>query len=133
MSDSSSSVTSTTRFPIRYIDHSQGRLWNKTIYDVEGNPVLGPNGSPISFFHTELKTLFLNNSVHIYHRLAEPAYRYIVTSTWQLNKFLEDRFSGSTELKVYHVYVDEDADKNSQEYRQFFTPYRPQLHRNKTY
>lgn len=133
---SQSYETSTVSTPrlrhIRYIDHGQSRLWRKTIYDVDGNPVLGANGVPISFFHSELKTLFLNKTVQLYHRMNEPSYRYIISSKDQLRRFLEDRFYGTEELKVYHVYSDEDSDKSHPDYKAFFTPSVPSYNRYKS-
>jgi len=127
-----SSISTTTKFPIRFIDHGQSRLWSKTLYDVDGNPVIGHDGRPISFFHSELKDMFVSSRVTLHHRLKEPAYRYIATSTYQLSTFLEERARGADTPKTYHVYVDEDADRNCQEYRDLFSPCVPQYTKHKS-
>lgn len=46
-------------------------------------------------------------------------YRYFVTSATQRNIFLYERKYGTEDgpNKAYHVYVDEDVDRNSAEYR----------------
>lgn len=127
-----SSLNTTTKFSVRYIDHGQSRLWNKIIYDVDGNPVIGDNGTPISFFHGELKDMFSSKRVTLHHRLKEPSYRYIVTSTNQLRTFLDERQNGADTPKTYHVYVDEDSDRTCQEYKNMFSRCIPQYTKYKS-
>lgn len=68
-----------------------------------------------AFRSKELK-LYRNSS------MANICYRYFTTSKEQRDKFLEDRQFGSLigPNIAYHVYVDEDVDIKSKEYRSLF-------------
>lgn len=54
--------------------------------------------------------------------LKDICYRYFVVNDEQLQQFQEDREYGTLEgpNKSYHVYVDDDVDRNSTEYKQLF-------------
>lgn len=54
--------------------------------------------------------------------LKNTCYRYFITTEAQLKEFLEAREYGTTlgPNKSYHVYVDEETDRHSTEYKQLF-------------
>lgn len=54
--------------------------------------------------------------------MAGLCYRYFVTSLKQLRTFQLEREYGTAEgpNKAFHVYVDEDIDKNSEQYKTYF-------------
>lgn len=99
-------------------------MYSKILYDVEGNILANQTGRLLNVFRKEMDEAFSNKSLKLYRNSTQKnvCYRYFITSNTQLRNFLEDRTYGSTEgpNKAYHVYVDEDTDRNTPEYKSLF-------------
>jgi len=106
-------------YPIKYQDHKSA--YTKVLYDVEGNALKSDSGVCLSVHRKEMKEAFDSNQVRFIHYMSsEPNYRYFVTSETQLQMFQKHRDHGAPDKKVYHVYLDEDADRHSPFYRRHF-------------
>lgn len=78
----------------------------------------------MNVFRSTLYEALDNKEVRIFRNstMNNVCYRYFVTSEKQLKQFWEERQFGTDESpnKAYHVYVDEDVDRTSEEYRTLF-------------
>lgn len=111
------------RWPVRFRDHKN--ICAKYLYDVDGhilvnedNKILNVNTPRLQdAFHTGMVRLFRNSTQH------NITYRYFVTSKQQLLSFWEQRKYGSPEgpNKCFHVYVDDDVDRSTEEYKRTFS------------
>lgn len=99
-------------------------MYVKILYDVEGNILTNRQGRCLNPFRSIMDDAFANKEIRIYRNstMKNICYRYYVTSIEQRDRFLWDREIGSTEgpNKAYHVYVDEDVDRNTSEYKSLF-------------
>jgi hypothetical protein len=107
------------RYPIKYQSHNS--TYDKILYDVEGKPIINDGGVYLSVYRKEMKEAFDTQQLRLIHYMSsEPSYRYFVTSPAQLKAFQDHRDQGAPEKKIYHVYLDEDADRNSIFFRRHF-------------
>jgi hypothetical protein len=99
-------------------------MYAKILYDVEGNILTNRQGRLLNVFRSIMDDAFEAKEIKLYRNstMANVTYRYFVTSIEQRDRFLWDRQLGSEEgpNKAYHVYVDEDVDRNSKEYKYLF-------------
>lgn len=120
--DSSSLSAKTRKWPIRLVDHRT--MYAKILYDVEGNILTNRQGRLLNVFRSIMDDAFEAKELKLYRNstMANVTYRYFVTSIEQRDRFLWDRQLGSEEgpNKAYHVYVDEDVDRNNKEYKYLF-------------
>ena len=103
------------------MDHRN--LYCKILYDVDGNILTSKTGRLLNVFRPELDDAFNAREVRLYRNstMSNLTYRYWVTSIEQRDRFLWEREMGSKEPnKGYHVYVDEDVDRECREYKSFF-------------
>jgi hypothetical protein len=111
--------SSTRLYPIKYQGHKSP--YAKVLYDVEGNPLKSDRDVYLSVHRKEMKEAFDSNQLRFIHYMSsEPNYRYFVTSESQLQNFQKHRDHGAPSNKVYHVYLDEDANLHSPFYRRHF-------------
>lgn len=109
----------TVYYPVRLLDHKN--MYANVLYDVEGNPLLSPDGQHLNVYTKKMQEAFDAERLRLIHYISsEPSYRYFVTSKTQKREFQKHRTNGSTDKLTYHVYVDEDVDRSSQEYKEFF-------------
>lgn len=96
----------------------------KFLYDVDGNILVDKNHRVVNIYRNSFNEALEKKEVRIFRNktMSELCYRYFITSQEQLDRFLEERRFGSNEgpNKKYHVYVDEDCDKNSPVYKSLF-------------
>lgn len=103
------------------MDHRN--LYSKILYDVEGNILTNKQGRCLNVFRNIMDDAFEAKEVRLYRNgtMNNLTYRYFVTSIEQRDQFLWEREIGATEPnKAYHVYVDEDVDRNCGEYKSLF-------------
>jgi hypothetical protein len=88
---------------------------------VEGNILVDAGGHMVNVYRHTLDDALGKKEVRLFRNstMKNLCYRYFVTSKYQLDKFAEERAWGSKDgpNKTYHVYVDEDVDRESQEYK----------------
>lgn len=105
------------------MDHKT--TYRKFLYDVDGNILTDKTGRLLNSYRENLKKAIERGEVRIFRNktMSECCYRYFITSQEQLDKFYEDRDLGSNlgPNKKYHVYVDEDCDKNTTYYKANFS------------
>ena len=107
------------RYRVKLVDH--GSTYAKVLYDVDGEPIVDSSGQNLSVWKAALKDEFNKGRVRVFHCMKEPTYRYFVRYDAQTRRFREERDNGAVRRKVhYHVYVDEDVDRNSETYRNVF-------------
>lgn len=99
-------------------------MYAKALYDVEGNILTNRTGRCLNVFRSIMDDAFQAKEIRLYRNssMGNLCYRYFVTSIEQRDKFLWDREMGSEEgpNKAYHVYVDEDVDRETREYKSLF-------------
>jgi hypothetical protein len=104
------------------VDHKN--LYSKILYDVEGNILTNPTGRLLNVFRAEMDEAFRVKQLRLYRNssMSGMCYRYFVTSLEQRDRFLEERQFGTYQgpNKAFHVYVDEDIDRQSAEYKSLF-------------
>lgn len=112
MSDSSSMSTcgesnqQELLYKVRFTFHGPS-IYQRKLYDVDGNLIVTSDGSPLHMHHPEIKKAF-EDGLRVIH-CVHPGYRYFVQSDQQLNRFRKDRQEGTLFYKrYYHVYNDED-------------------------
>lgn len=89
-----------------------GNIYSKTLKDVDGNPLTNEWGDEVNVFSKEITRLFKERKIRILHRI-DPGYRYFITSSAQLDRFLREREEGAPlEHIKYFVYFDEDMNFN---------------------
>lgn len=113
----------TTLYPIKMRD--RGSTYASVLYDVEGNPLKNMTGDFLNVRTSAMKSAFDEGSLRLIHCMKEPGYRYFVTSKSQEENFKIHRDVGATRKVTYHVYVDEDVDRNSWSYRNSFVHSKP--------
>jgi len=98
------------------------------LYDVEGEILRTTQGKLINVFRTNMDEAFNEKKLFVFRNatMAGITYRYFTTSREQFKKFIHEREEGTSEgpNKRYHVYVDDDVDCDTQEYRHLFRPSR---------
>jgi hypothetical protein len=99
-------------------------MYAKILYDVEGNILTSRQGRLLNVFRPAMDEAFENKEIRLYRNstMTNVTYRYFVTSIEQRDKFLWDRQLGCDQgpNKAYHVYVDDDVDRRSKEYKSLF-------------
>jgi hypothetical protein len=99
-------------------------MYAKVLYDVEGNILTSRQGRLLNVFRPIMDEAFDKKEVRLYRNstIANVTYRYFVTSIEQRDRFLVDRQYGCEEgpNKGYHVYVDDDVDRSTNEYKSLF-------------
>lgn len=94
------------------------------LYDVDGNLISTPNGKLVNVFRPCMDEEFEAGRLRLFRNSSHHniCYRYFITSEEQLRRFVQDREYGSVEgpNKGYHVYLDEDVDRNCREYKSLF-------------
>lgn len=117
-----SQSTDQKTWPIRLVDHRT--TTSKILYDVEGNILVDNNHRILNIYRGHLDEAMEKKEVRLFRNstMGKVCYRYFITSDYQLETFLEERKWGTTDgpNKAYHVYVDEDTDINSDEYKLLF-------------
>jgi hypothetical protein len=97
---------------------------SKILYDVEGHILTDKYGKLLNIFRPNIDRAFQDKDVRLFRNstMKNMCYRYFIRNETQLNQFQEERAWGTIEgpNKAFHVYVDEDVDRNSQEYKEFF-------------
>lgn len=109
-----------TLYPVKL--KARGSTYASVLYDVEGKPLVDANGRYLNVMRKEMKDAFDDGSIRLIHCMKEPTYRYFVVSENQKQRFQTHRDVGATRKILYHVYVDEDVDTNSYQYRELFIP-----------
>ena len=75
----------------------------------------------MSIYRPKMKEAMTAHEIQIWRNktMGALSYRYFVTSESQRREFLYERKWGTEEgpNKAFHVYVDEDVDRNSKEYK----------------
>ncbi len=105
--------------PVYLVD--RGSVYCRHLYSVSGELLLDDCGTPMNVYSKALKDAFETGRVRLIHRLKEPSYRYFITSNKELKTFQHERDNGAPYLfKKYFVYVDQDVNKKSYEYRTQF-------------
>jgi hypothetical protein len=126
-------VEETTVYPIRLKDC--GSKYSRALVDVEGTPLVNDVGQALNVYTKAMKDAFDSGRLRLVHCMKEPTYAYFVTSDYQMRLFQKDRKRGILpHRQTYYVYVDEDIDRLSREYRENFIPFHKphNQHRNKT-
>lgn len=104
------------------MDHRN--LYSKILYDVDGNILVNNQGRILNVFKAEMDDALKSKEVIFYRNatMANLCYRYFVTSIQQRDIFLEERAFGTPDgpNKGFHVYVDDDTDRTSSEYKSMF-------------
>lgn len=98
-------------------------MYSKILYDVDGNILTNKQGRLLNVFRSIMDEAFETKEVRLYRNstMSSLTYRYFITSAEQRDRFLWEREIGSeSPNKGYHVYVDEDVDRNSPEYKSYF-------------
>ena len=115
---------SVQRWPVRLVDHCN--LYAKYLYDVDGKILINSDNKFLNVHNERLEDALKSKEIRFYRNstMANVCYRYFITSDEQRERFHEDRIYGSDEgpNKAYHVYVDEDVDRNNSEYKRLFKP-----------
>jgi hypothetical protein len=97
----------------------------KFLYDVDGNILTDKHHRLLNIYRENLQEALSKGDVRIFRNktMSDYCYRYFITSQEQLDKFYEDRAFGSNvgPNKKYHVYVDEDCNKNTPYYKSNFS------------
>lgn len=122
----SSSEGSDVLYRIHMVDHKD--VFSKILYDVEGNILRTRMGRLINVFRANMEQAMNDGflTVHRNSTMAGITYRYFTTSQEQMMKFIDERENGTyTGPNVrYHVYVDDDVDRDTAEFRSLFRPSR---------
>lgn len=104
-----------TLFPVRLRD--KGNINASVLYDVEGRPLKDQQtGVLLNVYTKAMQDAFDRGALRLIHCLKEPSFRYFVTNDKQKELFQHYRKFGASHKLTYHVYVDEDVDRNSYEY-----------------
>lgn len=108
-------------YPVKLLDH--GSTYASVLYDVDGQPLRSPCGEYLNVMTKSMKEAFANKSIRLIHCMKEPTYRYFTTSKAQQTRFYAHRDNGAPSKTSYHVYVDDDIDRNGYTYRQHFSKF----------
>jgi hypothetical protein len=102
----SESASETTLFPITFQYHYN--TYAGTLYDVEGNVLVGDGGQRLNVFQVELKEKLITKAIRFIHCMSsDPTYAYFIQSDEQQSRFLYDRVHGHENPNMtYHVYPD---------------------------
>lgn len=122
----SSAEGSDVLYRIHMVDHKD--VFSKILYDVEGNILRTRAGRLINVFRANMEQS-MNAGLLTVHRnstMSGITYRYFTTSKEQMMKFIDERENGTyTGPNVrYHVYVDDDVDRDTSDFRSLFRPSR---------
>lgn len=114
----------TVLIPIKIRDC--GSKYSRTLFDVEGNPLVNTAGNPLHVYTKLMQDEFDSGRLRLIHCMKEPTFAYFVTSDYQKDVFQRHRKVGALPYrKSYYVYVDDDIDKTSYEYKTRFVPFTP--------
>lgn len=117
----SSTNHSEERYPIRLVNHKN--QYAKILVDVDGNVLCDRNGTSLNVYKKEMDEAFLMKDIRLFRNSTTKniCYRYYTTSEDQKTRFWNERSYGSpSKGTLYHVYVDEDTNVNTEEYRSIF-------------
>lgn len=85
-----------------------------------------PTGTIVNAFRANIEEEFDSGRLSIVRNsvMKNICYRYFITSKEQYMTFIDERENGTTDgpHKLYHVYVDDDVDTTTAEYRYMFSP-----------
>jgi hypothetical protein len=99
-------------------------MYSKILYDIDGNILVNEQGRILNVFKPEMDDALKDRHVILYRNssMGNVCYRYFVTSIEQRDNFLEERTFGTPDgpNKGFHVYVDDDVDRTSAEYKSIF-------------
>lgn len=122
----SSSEGSDVLYRIHMVDHKD--VFSKILYDVEGNILRTQTGRLINVFRDNMEEAMNTGHVTVYRNstMSGITYRYFATSKEQMRKFIYERENGTYvgPNVRYHVYVDDDVDRDTTEFRSLFRPSR---------
>lgn len=93
------------------------------MYDVTGNVLRDRHGTPLNLKMWQMDEAFKNGDIRLCRNSTTKniCYRYFVTSDEQKKMFQYDRDNGSIfRNMIYSVYLDEDVDKTTFEYKSLF-------------
>lgn len=123
MTDSSSHSTGSQRWHVHFKDHVDTNA--KYLYDVDGKILVDDNNKILNVYRDNLEVALRTGQVRIFRNSTHHniCYRYFVRNNDQLYNFWEERRYGSLDgpNKWFHVYVDEDVDRSTPEYKSMFT------------
>ena len=109
-------------YRVHMVDHKN--IFSKILYDVEGNIIRTKQGRLINVFRKEMEQAMNEGclTVHRNSTMHGITYRYFTTSNEQKMRFIDERENGTYEGPNvrYHVYVDDDVDRDTSEYRSLF-------------
>lgn len=116
------SKTSQEVYPVRLVDHRNTTC--TILYDVEGNILTNKKGIMLNVYRHEMTQAFKDGDIKLFRNsvMKNICYRYFTTSRKQKVNFWYERKYGTTEgpNKAFHVYVDEDVDRSTPQYRRLF-------------
>lgn len=93
-------------YPIHLVMHYN--RYKGTLFDVEGNILMGESGLKLNVFREEMKDMMSDQKVRCIHYMTkEPSYIYFIVNQDQADKFQHYRDHGSPfPGTYYHVYPD---------------------------
>jgi hypothetical protein len=93
-------------YPVRFIYHNN--TYSGTLYDVDGNVLIGETGQKLNIFKEEMKDMLIAKKIRYIHYMGkEPTYSYFITESGQVDRFILERLEGGPNPdKYYHVYPD---------------------------
>ena len=94
-------------FRIRYTRHTT--TYGKTLYDVDGRPILDEHGNRLNLWTPALKDYLAKGQVKCIHVcMQRPGYRFFVVNEQQRQEFVDSRDRGWMPYDTpYHIYEDE--------------------------
>lgn len=111
------------------MDHRN--IYSKILYDVEGDILYDQQGHRlVNAYRENMEEMFESGRLRLMRNstMENMCYRYFIRNEAQLIRFQEARQNGTTEGPnvAFHVYVDDDVDTTSPEYKSTFTNCREQ-------
>ena len=119
--EASSGAITEERYPVRFVNHKN--QYSKVLVDVDGNVLTDRNGTRLNVYMKEMDAAFFNKDIRLFRNSTTSSlcYRYYTVSEEQKTRFWIERLNGSPNKgTLYHVYVDEDVDTSSNEYKSLF-------------
>lgn len=94
-------------YPIHLVMHRN--RYKDTLFDVEGNVLVGESGLKLNVFREEMKDMMIDKKVRCIHYMTkEPSYIYFVVNQQQADHFQYCRDNGSPfQGTHFHVYPDD--------------------------
>lgn len=104
------------------VDHHSTH--SKILYDVDGKILATDEGQLINIYHPQFLAYLTSKKIRLWRNktMGNVCYRYFTRHVKQKEQFVHERKYGTIHgpNRFYHVYVDDDVERDSKEYKIYF-------------